>query len=95
MHVSGIRGSSVGIATSYRLDVQTSNPGSLKIYLYSTASRPGLRPSQQSIQWVLGTFPTNIERPERETRRTSPCSTKEHNGGTTHVHSSICLHIAG
>jgi hypothetical protein len=44
--------SSVGIATGYRQDGRGSIRGRGKIFLFSTASRPALGPTQPPIQWV-------------------------------------------
>jgi hypothetical protein len=41
--------SPVGIATSYGLEGRGSNPGRGKIFLFSTASRPFLRPIEPPI----------------------------------------------
>jgi hypothetical protein len=42
------------------------------IYLFTTASRPALRPTQPPIQWVSGTLSLGVKRPRCE--------------GTTHLH---------
>jgi len=42
-------GSSVGIATDYRLDVPESNPGGDEIF---RSSRPALGPNQSPVKWV-------------------------------------------
>ena len=42
-------GSSVGIATDYRLDSPGSNPGGDEIF---RPSRPALGPTQAPVQWV-------------------------------------------
>ena len=44
-------GSSVGIATDYRLDGPGSNPGRDEIF---RPSRPALGPTQPPVQWVPG-----------------------------------------
>jgi hypothetical protein len=58
--------SSVGIATGYGLDGRGSNPGRGKIFLFSTASRPALRPTQPLIQWVLEALSPGVKRPGRQ-----------------------------
>jgi len=50
MHVCG-PGSSVDIATDYRLDGPGSNPGGDDVF---RPSRPALRPTQPPVQWVPG-----------------------------------------
>jgi len=47
----GWAGSSVGIATDYRLDGPGSNPGGDEIF---RPSRPALEPTQPPVQWVPG-----------------------------------------
>jgi hypothetical protein len=44
----------VGIATGYGLDGRGLIAGRGKIYLFSTASRPALGPTQLPIQWLPG-----------------------------------------
>jgi len=44
-------GSSVGIATDYRLDGPGSNPGGDEIF---RLSRPALGPTQRPVKWVPG-----------------------------------------
>jgi hypothetical protein len=44
------------------------------IFLYSTASRPTLGPTQPPIQWVQVGLPTVVERPGREADHSPPSS---------------------
>jgi len=48
---NGGPGSSVGIATDYRLEGPGSNPGGDEIF---RPSRPALGPTQSPVQWVQG-----------------------------------------
>ena len=50
-HVYWWLGSSIGIATDYRLDGPGSNPGGDKIFCLS---RPAVGPTQPPVQWVPG-----------------------------------------
>jgi hypothetical protein len=65
---SGSRDRSVGIATSYMLDYSGSIPGSVKFFLFPTASRPALGPTQPPIQLILrAPFPkVKQEEPEAD-----------------------------
>jgi hypothetical protein len=76
--------SSVGTAMGHRLDSQGSNPGRGNIFLYSTASRPVLGPTQTLIQWVPG-----IERPWHEADN-SPLTVEVKI--ELYLHSLVCLH---
>jgi hypothetical protein len=60
------RDSSVGVATGYEMDGRGWNPGSGKIFLFSTTSRPGLRPTQPPIQCVPGAISPVVMRSGRE-----------------------------
>jgi hypothetical protein len=75
------RNSSGGIATGYRLDGRGSIPDRGKIFLFSTAFRPPLRPTQPPIQWVPGANFTWIKRPRREADHSPPSSKEVKNGG--------------
>jgi hypothetical protein len=69
------RDNSVCIATSYRLG---SIPGTAEIFLYSTASRPVLRPTQRPSQLILGGGPPSlgVKRLESEAGHSHPSSAK-------------------
>jgi hypothetical protein len=54
-------GSTAGIATGYDLDGHGSNPGRGKIFIFNTASRQALGPTQPSIQWVVGAVSPGIK----------------------------------
>jgi hypothetical protein len=58
--------SSVGIATCYGLDGRSSVSGRDRIFLFPTASGPGLEPIQPSIQRVPGSLSQEIKRLGRE-----------------------------
>jgi hypothetical protein len=63
------RDSSVGIVLGYGLDYWGSRvrlPAGLGIFLFTTASRTVLGPTQPSIQWVPGAFYLGVKRPGRE-----------------------------
>jgi hypothetical protein len=49
------------------------------IYLYSTASRPTLGPTQPPIQCVLGALSLGLKRPKREADRSHPSSDDANN----------------
>jgi hypothetical protein len=65
----------VGTGTAYGLD------GRGKTFLFSTASRPPVGPTQLLIQWVLGAIFPGVERPGDETDHSPPTSAKVKNGG--------------
>jgi hypothetical protein len=48
-------------------------------FLFITASRPSLEPTQPPIQWISRTFIPDIERPEREADHSPPTSAKVKN----------------
>jgi hypothetical protein len=63
------RDSSVGTATAYSLDGPGSGVDSrwgLEIFLFTTASRQALRPTQPPIQGVLRVLSPGVKRPGRE-----------------------------
>jgi hypothetical protein len=52
------------------------SPRGLGIFLFTTASRPALGPTQPPIQWVSGAFSLGVKRPMREVDH-SPTSSDE------------------
>ena len=64
-------GSSVGIATDYRLDGQGSNPGGDEIF---RPSRPALGPTQLPVKWVPGVTRGGKVRPGRAADQSPPSS---------------------
>jgi hypothetical protein len=75
------RDNSVGIATRYRLDCRGSIPGKGKIFLFSKASRPALRPIRPPIQWVPGTLSPGLKQRGLEANHLSPSSAQVKNCG--------------
>jgi hypothetical protein len=74
------RNSSVGIATSYGLDVRRFDSWwGLGIFLFPIASRPALGPTQPPIQWVPGALSPGEKRPKREADHTPPSSAEVEN----------------
>jgi hypothetical protein len=63
------------IALGFGLDdrVFESRQG-LGIFLFTTASRPTLGPTQPPIQWVPGTLSLGVKRPGREADHSTPSS---------------------
>jgi hypothetical protein len=57
------RDSSVGIALSYGVDDRGSRVPRLGIFLFTTASRTALGPTQPPIQWVPGALSLGVKRP--------------------------------
>jgi hypothetical protein len=51
----------------------------LKIFLFTTASRPALETTQPPIQWVPGALSLGVEQPEREADQSSPSSSEVKN----------------
>jgi hypothetical protein len=76
-----ITDSSVGLGTGYGLDGPGLILGKDKIFLYSTASRPALGPTQPLIQWVLGALSLGVKRKGRESDHSPPSSDEVKNGG--------------
>jgi hypothetical protein len=72
---------SVGIVTGYRLD-WGSIPGRARFFLYSTASRPTLRPTHPAVEWVLGAFPPGLKLLESEADHGPPSGSEIKTGGS-------------
>jgi hypothetical protein len=50
-------------------------------FLYSTASRPALGPTQPPIQWVSGALPPGLKPPGRDADQSPPFSAEVKNDG--------------
>jgi hypothetical protein len=65
--------------------LRTGRPGfdsrQCKIFLFSTASRPALGPTQPPVQWVPGAFSPGVQRQGREADHSPPSSDEVKNGG--------------
>jgi hypothetical protein len=46
----------------------------LEIFLFTTAFRPALRPTEPPIQWVPGVLSLGVKRPGREADKSTPYS---------------------
>jgi hypothetical protein len=49
----------------------------LGIFLFATASRTALRPTQPPIQWITGTLSLGVKRPVSETDQSPPSSAED------------------
>jgi hypothetical protein len=49
------------------------------IFLFTTASRPALEPTQPPIQWVLGALSLGVKRPGREADHSPPSTVEVEN----------------
>jgi hypothetical protein len=70
-----------GMALGYEMDDRgfESRQG-LRIFLYTTASRPVLGPTQPPVQWVTGALSLGIKRQDREADHSPPSSAEVKNG---------------
>jgi hypothetical protein len=84
-----------GIALSYGRDGRgfESRQG-LGIFLFTTASRPALGPTQPPIQWVQGPLSLGVKRPGREADHSPPCGTEVKECVEQYSTPPICLHGA-
>jgi hypothetical protein len=55
---------------------QSSNPGRVKNFIFSTSFTPTVRPTHPAIQWVPAALSPGVKRPLRETDRSAPTSTE-------------------
>jgi hypothetical protein len=62
------------------------------IFLFTTASRTALGPTQPAIQWVPGALSLCVKRPEREAEHSNPPSTKVKEWVELYLHSPIRLY---
>jgi hypothetical protein len=73
----------IRLPTGYGVDGRGSNPGRGKIFMFSTASRPAMGPTQPPIQWVPGTISPGLKRPKREGDNSPPSSAEVKNDAAT------------
>jgi hypothetical protein len=64
----------------------------LGIFLFTTASRPALGPTQPPIQRVPGALSLGVKRPGREADHSPPSSSEVKEWVAPYLHSPICLH---
>jgi hypothetical protein len=57
------------------------------IFIFTTASRTALGPTQPSIQWVLGALSLGVKRPGREADRSPPSSAEVKECAELYLHS--------
>jgi hypothetical protein len=75
--MNSVPDSSVGIELGYGLDVRGSRvrfAAGARNFLFTTASRTDLGPTQPPIQWVLGAPSLGVKRPGREADHSYPSS---------------------
>jgi hypothetical protein len=71
---SGIRFFQTTGSSIYLTQAQSSSPGKVKNFLFSTLSRPALGSIQLPIQWVPGAISPGVKRPGREADHSPPAS---------------------
>jgi hypothetical protein len=80
----------VGIALGYGLDDRGSRvrfPEGLRIFLFTTASRTAVGPSQPPIQRVRRALSAGVKRPGREADHSPPPSVEVEGGVEVYLHS--------
>jgi hypothetical protein len=65
----------------------------LGIFLFTTASRPALRPTQPPIQWVKGAFSLGVKQPVFEAKHSLPSSANVKNAWSYTYTLAIRLHV--
>jgi hypothetical protein len=96
--ISQSRDSSVGIVTDHGLDDRGSRvrfPGGLGIFLFTTASRTALGPTQPPIQWVPGALSLGVKRPGREADHSPPSSVEIKEWMELYLHSPYTSSLGG
>jgi hypothetical protein len=73
----------VGIATSYGLDGQGSNPNRGKILLFSTAFTQAVGPTQPPMLWILEATYPRVKQLGCEADHSPPPTAEVKNGGAT------------
>jgi hypothetical protein len=71
---------------------RSSSPGRVKKFLFSTSSRPALRPTQPNIQWVPGALSPGGKWRGREADHSPPTSAEVKETVVPYIHSLIRLH---
>jgi hypothetical protein len=69
------------MVTAYGVNDRRSIPGTGKIFLFSIAARPALRPTQPHILWVVGTVSPGVKRQELEAEHSPPSRAQVETGG--------------
>jgi hypothetical protein len=90
------RDNSVGIALGYGLDDRGSRvrfPGGLGIFLFTTASRTALGPTQSPIQWVQGALSLEVKLPGREADYSPPFSAEVKEWVELYLHSQYTFMV--
>jgi hypothetical protein len=90
------RDSSVGIALGYELDNRGSRVrfpgGRLGIFLFTTASRTVLGPTQPLTQWAPGALSLGVKLLGSEADHTPPSNVEVKECVELYLHSPICFH---
>jgi hypothetical protein len=74
------RDSSVIIASGYGIDCRGSVPLRGKVFIFSTASRPVLGPTQPPILWAQAALSPGVKWPDREADHSPPSNAEVKNG---------------